>query len=147
MPSKKAPVGSTPRRAVSKKPKVTVQHIAASSTASGRATRLAVATPSPTVRTRTEPDYSEIIEVELVREEHEVLLSMGILDDRMMAVVKAARSIGGGVVKMKGDRADIDELAGWVASECNHEAEKKGGSRRRTQLLSDACDAIEAALR
>lgn len=146
MPSKKAPARSTPRRTVSKKPKVKVQHIAASSTSFGRAISLAATTP-PASRAGAKPDYNQIIEVELVREEHEVLLSMGILDDRMMAVVKAAKSIGGGVVKMKGDRADIDELAGWVAGERNHEAEKMGGGRRRAQLLSDACDAIEAALR
>ena len=146
MPSKKAPARRTPRRTVSKQPKVTAEHIAGSPDASGRAVSVGAITP-PTARTSAESDDKEIIEVELVCEEHEVLLSMGILDDEMMAVVKGAKSIGSGLVMMKGKRADIDELAGWVAGECNHEAEKKGGSRRRAQLLSDACDAIEAALR
>lgn len=146
MPSKKAPARSTPRRTVAKKPKITVEHVASSPDASGRSVSVGYLTP-PTARTSTKPDDREIIEVELVREEHEVLLSMGILDDDMMAVVKRARSSGNGVVLMKGKRMEIDELAGWVAGECNHEAEKKGGSRRRALLLSDACDAIEAALR
>jgi hypothetical protein len=92
-------------------------------------------------RSRIEGD-KDVIRVELTVDEHEALLSMLILDDRLMELVKSAKPAPHDIMVLEGRRADIDELAGWVASECNHEKKK-----RRAALLSEACDGIEAALR
>lgn len=63
-----------------------------------------------------------------------------------MDIIKSAKVTTEGL-EFSGKRHLIDEMAGWVASEANHEREKKGGSRRRAKLLNSACDAIEDALR
>lgn len=86
------------------------------------------------------PDPKQMIEVIVSPDELEVLLSID-LHDHLRAIVEAAVPGEDGML-FKGRRTFINELAGWVAREANHERKAW-----RADLLNDACDAIELALR
>jgi hypothetical protein len=92
------------------------------------------------------PDLGEIVKVYVTDEGHQARLSSTILFGWHLDVIKAAKRTPDGLT-FQGKRHLIEDLSGWVANETNHEAQKKRGSRQRVELLSDACDAIKAALR
>jgi hypothetical protein len=94
---------------------------------------------------RSKPDPNELVEVYVTEKEHEALLSIQMLFDWHLEVIKAVELTEDGMM-FRGKVSLIEDLAGLVASEVMH-LHKTGKRGRRMEVLNEASDAIEDALR
>ena len=81
---------------------------------------------------------SERVEIELYLYEFEALKANRMISDMCGRYLKSAEKRGDYVV-LDLSIQEANDLAGWVAAEANHAKSKK-----ESELLNSACDAIEA---
>jgi len=81
---------------------------------------------------------SERVEVEINAYEFEALKANRMISDMCGRYLKSAKKRGDYVV-LELSVQEANDLAGWVAAEANHAKSKK-----ESELLNSACDAIEA---
>lgn len=81
---------------------------------------------------------SDRVEIELNFYEFEALKANRMISDMCGRYLKSAKERGDYVV-LDLSVQEANNLAGWVAAEANHAT-----SKRKSELLNSACDAIEA---
>ncbi len=81
---------------------------------------------------------SERVEIELYHYEFEALKANRMISDMCSRYFKSAKKRGDFIL-LDLSIQDANDLAGWVAAEANHAKSKK-----ESELLNSACDAIEA---
>ena len=97
---------------------------------------------SPTDVSELDDSYAdgEPVAVVMSRALFDLLRGVLVLDAASELLIARARGSSEGVV-LAGPSDAFDELVGYVASEANHESD-----RRRARLLDEACAVLEAAL-
>ncbi|MEK6707075.1 MAG: hypothetical protein AABZ06_14960 [Bdellovibrionota bacterium] len=80
-----------------------------------------------------------LVEVDISREEMKALLRGGIYDPDSERIIYSARPAGQGIM-LRGLYGDMDNFVGFIASDSNHEEDRK-----RQKLIDSVYDKVESA--